>query len=230
MTTWVRRAVTAAAYSGLLLAATARPVHAAPGHPAARAVTTAASPVALAATMPTGTQPPGAAADPTAADRTDAGSTEAGPTEAGPTEAGPTDTDPTDTDPTDTGPPTEPPTGTPTDTPTDGPPTDEPTGGTPSAPQGTEITGSVAMPAGGGQVGGVGGPPQGRRDRQPQGAGAGSDPGGLAATGISLALPLGFAVILLLAGTAAVFAGRRRYRTTPAGTVPARTSARVYNP
>jgi hypothetical protein len=104
---------------------------------------------------------------------------------------------------------------TPTPTPTAPPTTDDPVTETPTPPQDTDITGSVAVPAGGGgaQVGGlprrvpqqVPRPPTRQRPRA-------EDPGGLAATGPDVALPLGIAAILLLGGTGAILAGRPRRR------------------
>jgi hypothetical protein len=119
--------------------------------------------------------------------------------------------------PTSTGSPTGPATSVP-------PATDKPVTGTPTSPRDTEITASVAIPAGGGQIGLE--PPQPRQGgtRWPAARAAGTpglaDPGlvnpgladpGLAATGFAAGLPLGIVTVLLLAGVAAVLAGRRRY-------------------
>jgi hypothetical protein len=101
-----------------------------------------------------------------------------------------------------------------TDPPTALPTTDEPGSQTPTPPQDTGITQSVAVAAGEGQQAPL---PQprgpGTGERQAAGASVGGNrpATGLAATGVRVGLPLGIAAALLLAGTGALLAGRKRY-------------------
>jgi hypothetical protein len=197
--TWVRRGLIAGACSAALLVSAAGLAAAAPGG-------SAAIPPVPADTAQPATTAPGEA-EPTGAEPIEVASTDIGPTGTVPTQ-------------------------TPTVTPTAPPTTDDPVTGTPSAPHDTEITRSVAVPAGGGgaQVGGLPERPPQRDDNavdpgSASGAGAGG-PGtaGLAATGVSLTVPLAIATVFLLGGTAAVLAGRRRCpahpRTTGCASVP----------
>lgn len=115
------------------------------------------------------------------------------------------------------GEPTVGPSAQPTDSATALPTTDDPVGQSPTPPQDTEITQSVAVAAGEGQQAP---PPQVREPGTDQRGAAGASAGGsapatgLAATGVRVGLPLGAAALLLLAGTGAQLAGRKRYTGT----------------
>jgi hypothetical protein len=182
---WVRRWLTAAAFSAMLLTVAAGPAGADPGDP-----------------------------DPGASSGADAGAPAGSPTGSAPKIPAPE---------LPTGEPTVGPTGAWTDPPTAQPTADDPASQTPTPPQDTDVTQSAAMPAGGGQVGLPlpQRPEPGAGQNWPAGAAAGAEPpadrpatapaAGLADTGVRVAVPLGVAALLLLTGTAAVLAGRRRH-------------------
>jgi hypothetical protein len=132
------------------------------------------------------------------------------------------------------------PTDDPTEQPTDNPtapeppqPSDDPTtdpAGTPPPPEDTDITQSVAVPVGEGQVGVLDSdppapvpPPAVHAPQRAAGSAVGGrtglPPADLAATGVRVAVPLGIAAVLLLTGAAAQVAGRRRYN--PSGSASA---------